>query len=130
MKPLEYEFSPDLSWMLISGQVSDEVLLEALYEEFSPDSNRLAVFGYPGQYVEGSLIVVDLANSEANGRNTLILDHLGEASNLIWSPDGEQIAIIACCQSSAFLEEIFIYDLSTGEIGDLTQCAAAPQAGP
>lgn len=43
MKPQDYELSQDLAWMLISGQVSDDFLLEALYQEFYKEAFHLCI---------------------------------------------------------------------------------------
>lgn len=101
---------PETTWQILPFDLGVKMFA------FSPDSKRLAVFGYPGRFVEGTLIVVDLASNPSSWSNSVILDHLGEASSLVWSPDGQQIAIIARYQSSTYLEEIFIYDANTGEI--------------
>ncbi len=101
---------PESSWNLLPFHLGVKMFA------FSPDSKHLAVFGYPGRFVEGTLIVVDIASRSNEWNDAVILDHLGEASSLAWSPDGQQIALIARYQNSTFLEEVFIYDVNTGEI--------------
>ncbi len=121
---------------------------------FSPDGKYLAVFGRRDSLSAGELLIVDLVHSL-----TYRLDQLGSANSLVWSPDGNQLALIARIQSNEYLEEILVYDLNSGQIvyrssidfednrsqdwpmaewgvdfpvemGDLTICAASPIMEP
>ena len=77
---------------------------------FAPDGRRLAAFGFDGQFSLGSIYIVDTETDEYE-----IVQHLLDTRSLIWSPDGEYLAMIAA-PISLFEEEVMVIRASTGEI--------------
>jgi hypothetical protein len=63
--------------------------LEAVSFAFSPDSRRLAVAGQGNGYSENGVYLVDIGTGE--NRLLLVAD---QAHSLVWSPDGEFLALI------------------------------------
>jgi hypothetical protein len=63
--------------------------LEAVSFAFSPDSRRLAVAGQGSGYRESGVYLVDIGTGES--RLLLVVD---QAHSLVWSPDGEFLALI------------------------------------
>lgn len=77
---------------------------------FSPDSHRLAVFGYNGQFAAGAIYILDIDTGEYN-----LLKHLIDANSFVWSPDGDYLALIAT-PTSIFQEEVMVIHTRTGEV--------------
>jgi hypothetical protein len=63
--------------------------LDAVSFAFSPDSRRLAVAGQGNGYTENGVYLVDIGTGES--RLLLVAD---QAHSLVWSPDGEFLALI------------------------------------
>jgi DNA-directed RNA polymerase specialized sigma24 family protein/LysM repeat protein len=78
---------------------------------FSPDGKYLSVFGFPGEFMTGRFMIIEIASGEVT-----LLDSLGDASSLVWSPDSQQIAIIARSRNSAFFEDMLVYDINSTKI--------------
>lgn len=83
--------------------------LEASSFAFSPDSRRLAVFGYRASAAPG----VDLVETE-DGQITRLID-LAQAESLAWSTDGRQLALIGK-RPGQRTSEILVISASTGRI--------------
>ena len=122
---------------------------------FSPDSQRLALFGSGGRKSGGRLYVMDLQT----GRPTRLLD-LMDAKSFVWSPDGQFLALIGRSNDPQFNESVMVVRMADGkvtytrsidfesgngssdwptldwgvefpvEMGTLENCAAPPPASP
>jgi RNA polymerase sigma-70 factor (ECF subfamily) len=117
---------------------------------FAPDSQRLAVFGYPYLNLPGTLFLVDPSKDEIHW-----LLSLDSARSLVWSPDGRYLALIARSHPNKS-EDVIVMDVETeetiiyqplevgtrfseewpmadwgvefpAEMGGLEQCAAPPE---
>jgi len=75
---------------------------------FSPDSQQIAVFARGGQDNPTGLYLIDLALAE----NRLVLA-LPQADQLLWSPDGETLALVGKLSESDTAHTILIH-LRTG----------------
>lgn len=77
---------------------------------FSPDSQQIAVFARGGQDNPTGLYLIDLAIAE----NQLVLA-LPQAEHLLWSPDGETLALVGKLSESETAHVILIH-LRTSQI--------------
>jgi len=78
---------------------------------FSPDSRRLAYFIRPGAHGNGTLSIIDLATHQ----NKPVLS-IGDVKSLVWSPDGERLAMISRASPDTYLENVTIFDVETEQI--------------
>ena len=82
---------------------------------FAPDSRRLALFGYDRQFSEsgvseGGVYVLD---TETATYNQLIW--LLNARSLVWSPDGQSLALVGT-ENSISGEETIVLNANSGEV--------------
>ncbi len=78
---------------------------------WAPDNRRLAAFGYTNSITTGSLVILDTENGTIE---TLL--RVGAASSLVWSPDGDQIALIARFEPSSYNEHIVVMRTATKQV--------------
>ncbi|OGO36330.1 MAG: hypothetical protein A2W35_03205 [Chloroflexi bacterium RBG_16_57_11] len=84
--------------------------LEAVSFAFSPDSRRLAVAGQGGDYRDSGVYLVDLGTGES--RLLLAVD---QAHSLVWSPDGEFLALIGIPEGQE-TESILVLHVRTSQL--------------
>jgi len=102
-----------LNWFNLSDKSKGEMSLGGLYTisfAFAPDSRRLAVVVYLGQFDEGSVYILDTET----GKYTPLI-WLLNARSLMWSPDGQFLALIGT-ENSLSGEETIVMNASTGEV--------------
>jgi DNA-directed RNA polymerase specialized sigma24 family protein len=109
--------SPDqdafLNWFNLSNKGKGLISLIGIYVTdfaFAPDSQRLAFFGYDGQFSEGAVYILD---TETGKYNQLMWLH--NARSLAWSPDGEDLAFVGKEQPFSN-EETIVMNAITGEV--------------
>jgi Tol biopolymer transport system component len=78
---------------------------------FSPDSQRLALFGSDGRRSGGRLYVMDLQT----GRPARLLD-LQDAKSFVWSPDGQFLALIGRSNDPQFNESVMVVRIADGKV--------------
>jgi DNA-directed RNA polymerase specialized sigma24 family protein len=101
-----------LTWIDLSDAKNINTLqldLDLSKFAFAPDSRRLAVFG-SGKPL-GSLYILDTDS----GKLTKLLN-LEYVRSLMWSPDGEFLAVIGNRESPEYSEEVMVIRSSTGEV--------------
>jgi DNA-directed RNA polymerase specialized sigma24 family protein len=81
---------------------------------FAPDNRRLAIFG-TGKPL-GSLFILDTET----GKLTKVLN-LASVHSLMWSPDGEFLALIGNWETAEYDEEFMVIRTSTGEVTYLSR---------
>lgn len=102
----------DLYWLDLSDPQSRESLnlgLDLSHFVFAPDNRRLAIFGYGSPL--GSLFVLDTQTGQL--RKLLNLEYV---RSMMWSPDGEQLAIIGNWDSPEYNEEVMVIKADNGEV--------------
>jgi hypothetical protein len=72
---------------------------------FSPDSRKLAFFGYDSQFDPGGLYLMDLDSGRTTQLATLI-----NARSLVWSPDNNSLGLIGVPDSQV-QEEVIVLDV-------------------
>lgn len=77
---------------------------------FAPDSRRMAVFGYDGQYAIGSLLLLDSENSERK-----LLAHLVDLRSMAWSRRGDFLALIGAPRRSGRYELVLL-QVESGQV--------------
>lgn len=101
-----------LSWVNLGDpkKVSSvELTLDLAHFAFAPDSRRLALFGFGDPL--GSLYLLDTDSGELH--KLLNLEYL---RGLMWSPDGEYLAIIGNWESPEYNEELMIIHAASGAV--------------
>ena len=113
-------------------QLTDTSDLNERSPAWSPDGTQIAFHGYVGDINNGS----DVYIMDANGENVQNLTNSPDEDDLYpaWSPDGTKIAFHSNRRTSDSDDdlrdfEIYIYDLLTGEITQLTN-NETPDFGP
>jgi len=71
---------------------------------FSPDSTRIAVFGFESKRKASGIYIIDLTKVE----NRAVIE-IYEASSLVWSPDGESLALVGRFEADAIQEAAAIH---------------------
>ncbi len=102
-----------LNWFSLSDKSKGQMSLGGLYVTnfaFAPDSRRLALFGFDGQFAEGGVYVLDTETAKYNQLIWLL-----NARSLVWSPDGIFLALIGT-ENSISGEETIVMFASTGEV--------------
>ena len=102
-----------LDWFNLSDNRKGQMSLGGLYITgfaFAPDSRRLALFGYDGQFAEGGVGVLDTETAKYNQLIWLL-----NARSLVWSPDGQSLALIGT-ENSLSGEETIVLNVSRGEV--------------
>jgi DNA-directed RNA polymerase specialized sigma24 family protein/LysM repeat protein len=78
---------------------------------FAPDGRRLAVFGKTSPGEPGILILLD---TESGDKRVLLTP--GDASSLVWSPDGERLALMVRYQVDSFEDYVVVINTYSGVI--------------
>jgi hypothetical protein len=78
---------------------------------FSPDSQRLAAFGFDGQFVTGAIYIIDLQTGEYRQ-----LIQQGDVRSLVWSPDGKTLAFIGRGPAPLYQDEVFVVRADGGGV--------------
>jgi DNA-directed RNA polymerase specialized sigma24 family protein len=102
----------NLSWVNLEDPKrvnSVELALDLSHFAFAPDSQRLALFGFGDPL--GSLYLLDTDSGELHK-----LLNLEYVRGLMWSPDGEYLAIIGNWESPEYNEELMIIDAGSGAV--------------
>ena len=105
-----------LSWISLAQPKNVNMIdldVDLAYFAFAPDNRRLALFGY-GKPL-GALYVLDTQS----GRLTKLLN-IEYVRSMMWSPDGEQLAIIGNWESPEYDEEVMVIDPRKGYVLDST----------
>ncbi|MEW5869374.1 MAG: LysM peptidoglycan-binding domain-containing protein [Chloroflexota bacterium] len=84
---------------------------------FAPDSRHMAVFGFYDPQDVGVLFIVDLEGEvlDVEGESLTFLARFVDVRSLVWSPDGEQLALIARLNEGSAEDYVMVYSKS----GDL-----------
>lgn len=101
-----------LTWVNLSASneaSSIDLEIDLSHFTFAPDNRRLALFGY-GEPL-GSLYILDTQEGDL-----IKLLNLEYVRSLMWSPDGEQLAIIGNWESPEYNEEVMVIDPETGKV--------------
>jgi hypothetical protein len=102
----------NLSWVNLEDTKrvnSLELAVDLSHFAFAPDSRRLALFGFGDPL--GSLYLLDTDSGELHK-----LLNLEYVRGLMWSPDGEYLAIIGNWESPEYNEELMIIDAGSGAV--------------
>jgi hypothetical protein len=102
----------DLYWLDLSDPQSPKTLnvgLDLSHFVFGPDNRRLAIFGYGSPL--GSLYVLDTQTGQL--RKLLNLEYV---RSMMWSPEGDQLAIIGNWDSPEYNEEVMVIKADNGEV--------------
>jgi DNA-directed RNA polymerase specialized sigma24 family protein len=105
-----------LSWIKLAQPENVNTIdldVDLAYFAFAPDNRRLALFGY-GKPL-GALYVLDTQS----GQLTKLLN-IEYVRSMMWSPDGEQLAIIGNWESPEYDEEVMVIDPRKGYVLDST----------
>ncbi|MBN1149408.1 MAG: LysM peptidoglycan-binding domain-containing protein [Anaerolineales bacterium] len=102
-----------LHWLSLKEAVRYTPFLSLAVTQFAfaPDSQRLALFGRPALGKDGALIVLDTESGESR---TLLT--LGDVRSLVWSTDGECLALMARLEVDSFEEHVLLINANTGVI--------------
>jgi DNA-directed RNA polymerase specialized sigma24 family protein len=101
-----------LSWIRLAQPKDVNTIdldVDLAYFAFAPDNRRLALFGF-GKPL-GALYILDTQSSQL----TKLLN-IEYVRSLMWSPDGEQLAIIGNWESPEYDEEVMVVDSHTGRV--------------
>jgi hypothetical protein len=77
---------------------------------FAPDSHRLAVFGYGEEPWKRGVYILDIGNGEYQ-----FLMNLAYATSLVWSPDGQYLALIGSSTEEDY-PTILVIHVDTAQI--------------
>ncbi|MEJ2305433.1 MAG: hypothetical protein P8Y14_28270, partial [Anaerolineales bacterium] len=105
-----------LSWISLAQPKNVNMIdldVDLAYFAFAPDNRRLALFGF-GKPL-GALYVLDTQS----GQLTKLLN-IEYVRSMMWSPDGEQLAIIGNWESPEYDEEVMVIDPRKGYVLDST----------
>jgi hypothetical protein len=107
-----YQFS-SLYWLDLSAKRPSQPFTSLTVTQFAfaPDSRRLAVFGRRSAGMPGILILLD---TESVDRRVLLTP--SDASSLVWSPDGERLALMARFLDDSFEDYIVVINTYSGVI--------------
>lgn len=103
-----------LSWIRLAQPKNVNTIgldVDLAYFAFAPDNRRLALFGF-GKPL-GALYVLDTQN----GQLTKLLN-IEYVRSLMWSPDGEQLAVTGNWESPEYDEEVIVIDPRKGYVLD------------
>ena len=102
-----------LNWFNLSDNRKGQMSLGGLYITsfaFAPDSRHLALFGFDGQFAEGGVYVLDTETAKYTQLIWLL-----NARSLVWSPDGQSLALVGT-ENSISGEETIVLNANSGEV--------------
>jgi Tol biopolymer transport system component len=115
--PIVFIKDNDLYVMDIYGQNQVRLTNDSYFDDhpvWSPDGSKIAFTSYRNE--NGDIYIID----PLNGTITQITNDPSHDWQPAWSPDGQKIAFISDRNDPGDLAEIFIYDLFTAQITQLT----------
>jgi WD40 repeat protein len=101
-----------LSWIRLTQPKDVNTIdldVDLAYFAFGPDNRRLALFGF-GKPL-GALYILDTYNGQL--ARLLNIEYV---RSMIWSPDGEQLAVIGNWESPEYDEEVMVIDPRKGYV--------------
>jgi hypothetical protein len=112
-KPKDFSSSSYLFLVNLNNENDNRPFLHMSVTQFAfaPDSHRLAIFGRTSAGKPGILILLD---TESGDRRVLLTP--SDASSLVWSPDGERLALMARYQADSFEDYVVVINTYSGVV--------------